>query len=111
MDRGPATCRPATEAEIHYTLDEPYWGRGLTTEACAAILDRAFAGFPQHQRVLSAADTANRASTRVMEKIGMSPVGSYEEYWPKDGKVHHHSLFAITRGRWGEDRSRVSKSG
>jgi RimJ/RimL family protein N-acetyltransferase len=60
----------APEVEIGWRLLPDYWGRGLATEAARAVMDygfRAF-GFP---RLISVAQPENRASIRVMEKLGM----------------------------------------
>ena len=92
--------RTESEAEIHYTLDEPYWGRGLVTEACLGVLDWAFSSFARLERVVTSAVTANRGSTRVMEKLGMNAAGTYEELWAKDGTTHHMSIYEISRTTW-----------
>ena len=97
--------RTPSEAEIHYAFDEPYWGRGIATEACRAVLSWAFSRFPELARVLSSAVTENRASTRVMEKLGMEREGEYTEYWPKDQVTHHMSVYAVSIARWEEKRA------
>jgi [ribosomal protein S5]-alanine N-acetyltransferase len=50
------------------------WGRGIATEAARACLRYAFleAGL---DRVVAGVDAPNAASTRVLEKLGMKPVG------------------------------------
>ncbi len=102
--------RTESEAEIHYTLDEPYWGRGLVTEACFGVLEWGFSGFPMLERVVSAAVTVNRGSTRVMEKLGMTPAGSYEEAWAKDGATHDMSVYEISRTTWEQQEPRRTRS-
>jgi len=63
---------------LFYLLKERYWGKGLATEAAAAVLECAF-GEMGLARVNSAAAFENVASKRVMEKIGMRYVGLDEE--------------------------------
>lgn len=46
------------------------WGKGYATEGAKALIDRGFCEL-RMQRVISAASTANVASIRVMEKIGL----------------------------------------
>jgi RimJ/RimL family protein N-acetyltransferase len=58
------------ETEILYLLDSACWGRGLATEAAAAARDAGLGPLGLGQLVAYAAPE-NRASTRVMEKIGM----------------------------------------
>jgi RimJ/RimL family protein N-acetyltransferase len=56
--------------EIGWRLSPAHWNRGLATEGARAVLADAFArrGFA---RVISTTLPENRASVRVMEKIGM----------------------------------------
>jgi [ribosomal protein S5]-alanine N-acetyltransferase len=59
------------EVEVAYHFARSVWNRGYATEAAAAWVA---AGFDQLalERVVALAFPDNRASTRVMEKIGMS---------------------------------------
>ena len=60
--------------ELLYALLPGWWGRGLPTEAARACLRFALeeAGL---ERVVAGADPPNAASLRVIEKLGMTPVG------------------------------------
>ena len=58
------------DVEIGWRLLPDYWGKGLATEAATAVLHHGFRTF-QFERVISVAQPANRASIRVMEKLGM----------------------------------------
>jgi RimJ/RimL family protein N-acetyltransferase len=57
------------EPELAYSLDQPYWGRGIATEAVRAARDWAFSrfGFP---RLASFIVPNNTRSARVAEKLG-----------------------------------------
>ncbi len=73
----------AEEVEIAYLLGREYWGRGLATEAAEAILRLGFGGYG-FRRIVAVIDSANVASIRVAEKVGMSyerevTYGSYGE--------------------------------
>jgi RimJ/RimL family protein N-acetyltransferase len=59
------------EIEIGYAVEPARWGEGLATEAARACLRYGFeeAHFP---RVLGITDSANAASARVLEKLGMA---------------------------------------
>jgi [ribosomal protein S5]-alanine N-acetyltransferase len=80
------------EPEIGWWLAREYWGRGLATEAARAALQDAFerAGLT---RVISVARPANTASTRIMEKLGLTLECEFE----KDGvrlvryAIHRHT--------------------
>jgi RimJ/RimL family protein N-acetyltransferase len=58
------------DVEIGWRLLPEYWGRGLATEAARAVLDYGFRRFA-FPRVISVARPEDRASIRVMEKLGM----------------------------------------
>ena len=57
--------------EIGWWLASDLWGQGLATEAARAVLED---GFNQLglQRIVAIAFRENRASTRIMSKLGMS---------------------------------------
>ena len=56
--------------EIGYNVARPLWGRGLATEAAAAVVGFGFDGLGL-ERIEAVADIRNAASWRVMEKLGM----------------------------------------
>lgn len=58
------------EAELGWTLDPAYQGKGYATEAVRAAIDLCF-GPLGLRRVLASAFAANEASWRLMERVGM----------------------------------------
>lgn len=58
------------EIEIGYWLAHAYWGQGLATEAAQAVLAYGFEELDL-QRIVAVAHPENRASLRVLEKLGM----------------------------------------
>jgi RimJ/RimL family protein N-acetyltransferase len=58
--------------EIGWRLGRTWWGRGLATEAAAAVRDDAFDRVGL-DRLVSIHQVGNDASARIMEKLGMSP--------------------------------------
>jgi ribosomal-protein-alanine N-acetyltransferase len=58
------------DIEIGWWLAKQYWGRGLASEAAACALADAFERVGL-RRVVAIAVEENRASTRIMEKLGM----------------------------------------
>jgi ribosomal-protein-alanine N-acetyltransferase len=82
-----------SETEILYAYARSRWGKGVATEAAEATLAFAFDRTPL-ERVVAYAVPANRASTRVMEKLGMT----YE------AEDHLFELdlvrYAISRDEW-----------
>lgn len=55
---------------VGYRLAREHWGRGLTTEAVAALV-AVVVDLPGVHRVWAYCDVDNAASARVMEKVGM----------------------------------------
>ncbi|MBM6616015.1 GNAT family N-acetyltransferase [Desemzia sp. RIT804] len=64
------------KAEIGYTLNKAYWGKGYTTEAGKLMLQLGFKEL-QLQRIFAFHDERNPASGRVMEKLGMTYEGTF----------------------------------
>lgn len=62
-------CVYDNEAEIGYWIGVPYWGQGLTTEACAFLRDYAFREL-KLDRLWCAYYDGNEQSRRVQEKCG-----------------------------------------
>lgn len=60
-----------SEIEIGYRYLEAYWGKGYATEASRRLLHYGFQEL-KLDKIVSIALKINRASTRVMEKIGLS---------------------------------------
>ena len=58
--------------EIGWRLSSEYWNQGLATEAAIAVRDDAFKTL-NCSEILSFTIPNNKASIRIMEKIGMSP--------------------------------------
>lgn len=58
------------ELEILYAIHADYWGRGMTTEMAAAVLEYAIASLHQ-DNLIAYTLTTNYSSQRVMQKIGM----------------------------------------
>lgn len=63
------------EPELGYELTTGMWGRGLATEAARECARYAFEGAGL-RRVIAGADPPNAASARVLEKLGMRPIGN-----------------------------------
>ena len=56
--------------ELGYRIRKQNWNKGYTTEASQALVSKSFNEFDT-RKVVAWALTENKASTRVMEKIGM----------------------------------------
>lgn len=69
-EAGLGILHSTNEIEAGFLLSRPYWGRGLGTELCAAVLDYGFTKVGC-SRIVAVAHVENFASQRVLEKCGM----------------------------------------
>jgi RimJ/RimL family protein N-acetyltransferase len=77
---GMIACRVREHAaDIGYVLSRRYWGRGYVTEAAKAISDWA-GNLETVYRVWAVCDVDNKASARVLEKVGMQREGILRRY-------------------------------
>jgi RimJ/RimL family protein N-acetyltransferase len=58
------------EIELGYRLKQKYWGQGIATEGSTALLEMGFEEL-DIDIIVAMADPANKASRRVMEKVGL----------------------------------------
>lgn len=57
-------------AEIGYWIAEPFWGKGIATEAVKQLLEKTVSQFPDIIRLYAEVFEHNKASMRVLEKNG-----------------------------------------
>ena len=81
-------------AEIGYWLGEPFWGRGITSDAVAATTLWAIETFSL-TRVFAVPFTTNAASCRVLEKAGFELEGTMRRSALKDGVLEDQFLYAF----------------
>jgi ribosomal-protein-alanine N-acetyltransferase len=65
------------EVDIGYRFLPDYWGIGLATEAARVALDYGFTQLHLPQ-IIGLVDPANAASVRVLEKLGLTNMGTVE---------------------------------
>lgn len=81
-------------AEIGYWIGEPFWGRGITTEALVAVTALAI---ERHglTRVYALPFAWNAASCRVLEKAGFVVEARLRRSAVKDGKITDQIQYAF----------------
>ena len=62
------------QPELEWQFGVPYWGKGYATEIGKAVIAAAFAS-TNIERIYGMVNPQNKASMRVMEKIGMTCLG------------------------------------
>src|SRR5881275_639580 len=80
-------------AEIGYWLGEPFWGRGIATEALRALTEYAIVTHGL-TRVYAVPFASNRASCRVLEKAGYVLEGRLRRSAVKDGSITDQLQYA-----------------
>ena len=83
-------------AELGYWLGEPFWGRGIMSEAVQEFTRWAFGAFGL-QRIYAQPFADNAGSARVLEKAGFVCEGRLRSNVFKDGKVLDSLLYALVR--------------
>jgi len=81
-------------AEIGYWLGEPFWGRGIVTDALVALTEFAIATHGL-TRVYAIPFASNQASCRVLEKAGYVLEGRLRRSAVKDGRVTDQLQYAF----------------
>jgi len=91
--------------DLGYMLEAEQWGKGYATEIALALLEGAFQEL-RAERVISTVDVNNRASIRVLEKIGMRWEAVYRKHRRAKNRWWDCHLFVLPREVW--EASRLS---
>ncbi len=87
------------KASVGYWLGEPYWGRGLMSEAAQMVVCHFFSS--QRDNVLfSGIFAGNSASLKVQEKLGFEVIGHGEKFAVAHGSNMPHVDTQLTRQRY-----------
>src|SRR5262249_13544328 len=87
------------KGEIGYTFNPAYGGRGLATEAAAALLRLGFEGLGLY-RIIGHFDARNAPSARVLERAGLRLEAHLVENEFVKGEWSDELVYAILRGEW-----------
>lgn len=85
--------------EIGWVMHPAEWGRGYAVEAASRLLDFAFHELDAH-RIFAFCNAGNRASERVMLKLGMRHEGTTRQTRLLRGEWHDELLYAILESEW-----------
>ncbi len=84
-------------ADLGFWVAEPFWGRGIATEAVLFIAPYAFQSFPTLQRLEAGVFDWNLGSTRVLAKAGFTLDARLSRAVIKDGRIGDLLLYARLR--------------
>jgi RimJ/RimL family protein N-acetyltransferase len=86
-------------ADLGYMLAHEHWGQGYATEISRSLLRAAFLEL-RAERVISTVDVNNRASIRVLEKVGMRWEAVFRKHRRAKNRWWDCHLFAQPREVW-----------
>jgi RimJ/RimL family protein N-acetyltransferase len=81
---------------VGYDLARAYWGRNIMPEALREVVSFGFDCMGLN-RIEADASAANRASVRVLEKLGFKYEGLQREQYYENGEFHDLLLYALLR--------------
>ncbi len=84
-------------AELGYWLAEPYWGKGIITEAIRKIVLLGFEQLPQIERIFARPFGTNIGSQKALEKAGFSLEARLKNTIYKNGQFTDELIYAIRR--------------
>lgn len=83
--------------EIAWRLDNRFWNQGLATEGALACLEYGFEALDFNE-IYSFTTVLNIPSERIMQKIGMTKIGTFEHpLLDKKDKLRTHLLYKILK--------------
>lgn len=83
-------------AEMGYWLAEPFWGKGIVSEAIKKIVKQAFEKF-DIDRIFARPFGSNLASQKVLEKAGFKLEARFEKTLIKNGEYEDELIYAIKK--------------
>lgn len=92
---GNVVREPLLSAYVGYWCDRRVTGAGVTTAAVALAVDHCLGPVGLH-RIEATVRPENRASRRVLEKLGFREEGLFRRYLDVDGGWRDHLCFALT---------------
>ena len=97
-------------AELGYEIARDVWGRGIAAEAATAVSDWGFREYGL-ARIDAWADSRNKRSVRVMEKLGMTYEGRHRSSDIGRGERLDEVVYAVLRDEWSELRGPLPSIG
>ena len=91
--------------DLGYMLGAAHWGRGYATEIARSLAEAAFLEL-RAARVISTVDVNNRASIRVLEKLGMRWEAVYRKHRRAKNRWWDCHLYVLPREVWEAEQAR-----
>lgn len=94
--------RQGKVTEIGYMLSRAYWGRGIATEAVAAMIDLLFA--EGQRRVFADTDPDNAPSVAVLKRLGFTLEATLRAEWETQIGVRDSLIWGLLKDEWRTSR-------
>ncbi|XP_015875483.2 uncharacterized protein LOC107412264 [Ziziphus jujuba] len=88
---GEDRCR----ADVGYGLAVKYWGQGIVTQAMKIAVPQVFKDLPEIVRLQAHTDVENKASQRVLEKVGFEREGLLRKYTIRKGSLRDLVIYSF----------------
>jgi ribosomal-protein-alanine N-acetyltransferase len=86
--------------ELGYAIRREDWGKGYATEATTLMLDFGFETLGLH-RIQAACGPDNRASQRLLARLGFTPEGRIRDHVFTNGAWRDSLLYSVLDHEWG----------
>ncbi|KAG2316165.1 hypothetical protein Bca52824_019287 [Brassica carinata] len=77
------------------TGDDSIWGKGIATRAVSTAGPQVFSDLPHVLRLQAFVQTQNKASQRVLEKVGFQKEGLLRKYSYVKGEIHDVFVYSL----------------
>nr|XP_010906188.1 uncharacterized protein LOC105033200 [Elaeis guineensis] len=91
LGSGNDRCR----GELGYVLGSGYWGKGIVTAAVRLVVASIFMEVEGLERVEALVDVTNKASQRVLEKVGFHKEGVLRKYMILKGSMRDMVMYSF----------------
>ncbi|KAK2413451.1 putative N-acetyltransferase p20 [Trifolium repens] len=83
------------KADLGYAIGCNYWGQGIVTKALKILLCKVFQEFPHLHRLQAHTLVENKASQRVLEKVGFHREGLLRKLFCHKGSIEDFYIFSF----------------
>ncbi|KAJ0249721.1 GNAT domain-containing protein [Hirschfeldia incana] len=91
----PETGDDRFKAHIGYGLSHEDWGNGIATRAVSTAVPQVFNDLSHVLRLQAFVQTQNKASQRVLEKVGFQKEGLLRKYSNVKGEIHDVYVYSL----------------
>ncbi|HTI15158.1 MAG TPA: GNAT family protein [Dictyobacter sp.] len=86
-------------AVMSYVLDQPYWNKGVMTEALHAIIQFGFQYYSIYRYEAHVA-RPNEGSSRVLKKLGFHEEGVLKQHFCENHRFHDEIIYVLSGADW-----------